>query len=559
MSYDPPNHDLLSEMLSAYLDGELTAEEHGLVEQRLAESAEFRQLHDELRGVRGSLDMLPRYKLQVDLAPTILRRAERAMLSAPAAQTTQAPHEGTVSLAGRTAPVGRTLRILRMLRWPIVAAAVAVLIMIFNPDRNRQEVGLALNKMPKEEAPPAAPVADGELAAGKKAAAEDGRYLEGEPGLATATNDVMVVQCEISDAANRSGAFKQLLAEQQIAFVDNAQAVAGENAQDLKSGTASEPAVARLGKAAARTAQDALAPLRENAGLAGPAQKEGLEEELRRRDISLDFGEAGNVSAQIDEAYFVEASAAQVQGAILALKSNRDLFPTVAVNESVNLDAAVVLPREEAKNEIGGQHPLEADQAADKAKAPEPGVPVADKLDAVATPSNQPADEIDGFRLQLQAAGSGEVGPGGGGSASAESANQSRQVYVLRGNPGTAPSGGSAQRVLIDRRQIGQEASLRQLTKGAEQPSDRDGFRQGGRNQEADEQSNRRKDASQQSLAPATTPPAAPTPPVAAPADGVPASASQSLKEQNTATGQQAPPVRVLFLFRVVPPEEPSR
>ena len=48
---DETNHELLS----AYLDGELTADERQRVEQLLAESAECRQVYDELRALRTSL------------------------------------------------------------------------------------------------------------------------------------------------------------------------------------------------------------------------------------------------------------------------------------------------------------------------------------------------------------------------------------------------------------------------------------------------------------------------------------------------------------------------
>src|SRR5262249_3764928 len=54
------------DLLNAYLDGELTAEEQAQVEQRLAESADFRQLHDELRAVRTGLESLPTYRLGPD-------------------------------------------------------------------------------------------------------------------------------------------------------------------------------------------------------------------------------------------------------------------------------------------------------------------------------------------------------------------------------------------------------------------------------------------------------------------------------------------------------------
>src|ERR1700686_4983185 len=68
------------ERISAYLDGELSADEQTRFEERLAESAELRQLVEELRALRGSLDLLPRHRLEADFADRVLRRAEREML-----------------------------------------------------------------------------------------------------------------------------------------------------------------------------------------------------------------------------------------------------------------------------------------------------------------------------------------------------------------------------------------------------------------------------------------------------------------------------------------------
>ena len=68
------------ERISSYLDGELSADEQARFEERLAESAELRQLVEELRALRGSLDLLPRYQLEPDFAERMLRRAEQRML-----------------------------------------------------------------------------------------------------------------------------------------------------------------------------------------------------------------------------------------------------------------------------------------------------------------------------------------------------------------------------------------------------------------------------------------------------------------------------------------------
>ncbi len=72
-----------SELISAYLDGELTAEEQARAEQILASSAEARQLLEELRALGGTLQSLPQEKLDEDLGPRVLQVAERRMLLPP--------------------------------------------------------------------------------------------------------------------------------------------------------------------------------------------------------------------------------------------------------------------------------------------------------------------------------------------------------------------------------------------------------------------------------------------------------------------------------------------
>jgi len=70
------------ELISAYLDGELSGEELLRAERMLEERPECRQLVEELRAIGGGLRGLPRHKLDDDFADRVLRRAEREMLSA---------------------------------------------------------------------------------------------------------------------------------------------------------------------------------------------------------------------------------------------------------------------------------------------------------------------------------------------------------------------------------------------------------------------------------------------------------------------------------------------
>jgi anti-sigma factor RsiW len=120
------NAESREELLSAYLDDEVTEPERRQVEAWLAEDAGYRQLHEELRALRGRLQALPRHKLERDLSDVVLRRAERAVLAGE--QTPKRVAE-PATVAARYLWSGRSWR---MMAWPAIAVAAAVLIAIFN-------------------------------------------------------------------------------------------------------------------------------------------------------------------------------------------------------------------------------------------------------------------------------------------------------------------------------------------------------------------------------------------------------------------------------------------
>ncbi len=68
------------ELLSAYLDGELTGDEQALVEERLASDPSAQQLLDDLAMMREDLQSLPTYSLPHDLSERVLQQAEHEML-----------------------------------------------------------------------------------------------------------------------------------------------------------------------------------------------------------------------------------------------------------------------------------------------------------------------------------------------------------------------------------------------------------------------------------------------------------------------------------------------
>jgi hypothetical protein len=64
------------ELISAYLDGELTAEEQSQVEQALVEDARLRRMFEDLRALRNGLQSMPRQKLDASFAERVLKAAQ---------------------------------------------------------------------------------------------------------------------------------------------------------------------------------------------------------------------------------------------------------------------------------------------------------------------------------------------------------------------------------------------------------------------------------------------------------------------------------------------------
>jgi anti-sigma factor RsiW len=119
------------EMVSAYVDGELSADERARVETWLAESPELRQLRDELMALSTSVRALPSHKLEHDLAPRVLRRATQAAgddVAGKAAERSRAPRVEPVELIQAWRSRGGW----RRWAWPAVALAAALAILVFD-------------------------------------------------------------------------------------------------------------------------------------------------------------------------------------------------------------------------------------------------------------------------------------------------------------------------------------------------------------------------------------------------------------------------------------------
>lgn len=145
------------ELLSAYLDGELSDVEVSLVERRLAEDADARQLLAELRALSGSLKSLPRAPAEPGVRAEVLRRVE----------------------ARRELPPADAIHPMRRLLWPLVALAALLLLMFTQGDRVDHDRDVALVREPADTPAEASrPVED--LAEGESPALETERPAVGE-------------------------------------------------------------------------------------------------------------------------------------------------------------------------------------------------------------------------------------------------------------------------------------------------------------------------------------------------------------------------------------------
>jgi hypothetical protein len=163
-----------NELLSAYLDGELTVDEQAEVEQLLAASPGARQLVDELRALSSSLQALPSHQIGEDISQEVLRLAEQAQLDPGAAPeklkgTAEQPEGPWRAMIRRfTRP--------RNLVWAGAAAAAALLLVVVQwgqlpaPDRGEIAMETVADDGPATASRPAAPIEAGEQADAEMAA-----------------------------------------------------------------------------------------------------------------------------------------------------------------------------------------------------------------------------------------------------------------------------------------------------------------------------------------------------------------------------------------------------
>jgi hypothetical protein len=135
-----PQDQFDEELLSAYVDGELTADERALVEERLRTDPHAAQLVEELRSLSTAIKSLPRETLGRDLRASIQSEVENARSAADA--------RATIPLSEPLDPP-RGFR--RGFVWSTIAIAAALMLMFLQRGEDQDDRDLAVAKVERQE------------------------------------------------------------------------------------------------------------------------------------------------------------------------------------------------------------------------------------------------------------------------------------------------------------------------------------------------------------------------------------------------------------------------
>jgi hypothetical protein len=139
------DREQLNELLSAYLDGELGAEEVQLVERVIREDEEARRLHDELRRTAALVTSLPRHRAPRSIAEDLRSQLERSELLDGMEKSRSVPGERRWPVAGRFAMAA-------MLAF-FVLSALWVMVERYQPDTGIDGGSVILAQREQEETP----------------------------------------------------------------------------------------------------------------------------------------------------------------------------------------------------------------------------------------------------------------------------------------------------------------------------------------------------------------------------------------------------------------------
>jgi anti-sigma factor RsiW len=160
------NEHPLDDLISAYVDGELSPAETAEVEKLLADSAEARQLLEEFRALGASLRALPKLQLGPDFQERVLRQAERAALAGDALS----PPAADLPTVAASETISRFPRSWQSWKWASLATAAALMIWVVGRGglEDKRQVAIA----PASKPVPATPLPEASFKAIKTKEAE---------------------------------------------------------------------------------------------------------------------------------------------------------------------------------------------------------------------------------------------------------------------------------------------------------------------------------------------------------------------------------------------------
>lgn len=157
--------DFNAELLSAYLDGEVTDAERAQVEARLADDPAAAELLAELRGASESIRALPRDTVDGNFTADVLAALDGDSAAAAAASITP---------ASRTESFWQRPGVRRGVGWACLAAAASFMLVVFQPPgEDAGEPRVAQAPARSNESQPAADAADAEENVDEKIAADE--------------------------------------------------------------------------------------------------------------------------------------------------------------------------------------------------------------------------------------------------------------------------------------------------------------------------------------------------------------------------------------------------
>ncbi len=143
MSEHDSQHELADELLSAYLDDELSPAERAAVESRLANDPTAQQMLHQLRSVSQSIQRLPLENVGADVRGRILERIDTLQLTKQPKAAADVPP----SSAGDVLPKITIFSSRRSWIWATLAVAAGLMIMFLSPgeEKNKQLPAIAKN------------------------------------------------------------------------------------------------------------------------------------------------------------------------------------------------------------------------------------------------------------------------------------------------------------------------------------------------------------------------------------------------------------------------------